>query len=81
MQSITRDIEHDTCDIIDDEDEDMDLYGVRMVRGVECGVYRLLSDSLDRGSMRESRSRRCSFYDDTLSSCEILTLDMPRSVS
>lgn len=48
MKRISRDIEHDMSNIIDDEYEDMDFDGVSIVRSMECGEYRLLCDWLDR---------------------------------
>ena len=52
MQGITSHIEEDMCDIIDDEDEDMDLRITRIVWSYECREYRILSDTLDRRDTR-----------------------------
>jgi hypothetical protein len=51
MKRITRDIEEDMSDIIDDEDEDMYFCFGRIVRRMNRREYRLLSDRLDRRSM------------------------------
>lgn len=58
MERISRDIKEDVSDIIDDEDEDMYFCFGRIVRSVDRREYRLLSDCLDRRSMRELRPGR-----------------------
>ncbi len=72
MKGFTCDIEEDMCDIIDDEDEDMDFDSVCDIWSIECGVYCLLSDWLYRRSAWKCRASCRSLYDDIFFSCEIV---------
>ena len=58
MERISGHIEKDASDIIDDEDQDMDLDGMSIIRRMERRVDRILAHGLDRGHTREDRSRR-----------------------
>ena len=73
VKRITRDIEHDMSDIIDDKDEDMYFYRIRIVRSMERREDRFLADRLYRRSITQERSCRWCLYDDQLFSCEIFT--------
>jgi hypothetical protein len=42
MKWISRHIEHDMSDIVDDEDEYVDFYCVSIIGRMECGEYRFL---------------------------------------
>lgn len=58
MERISGHIEKDASDIIDDEDQDMDLDGMSIIRCMERRVDRILAHGLDRGHAREDGSRR-----------------------
>jgi hypothetical protein len=71
MEWISCYIEEDSCDIIDDEDEDVNLDRIGIVRGMERREDRFLSDRLDRRSAREDRSSRACLDDDIFPSCQV----------
>lgn len=73
MERISRDIEEDMGDIIDDEDEDMDLDRVSIVRSMERREDRFLSDRLDSRSAREDRPSRACLDDDIFSTCQVVS--------
>ena len=73
MERISRDIQEDMGDIIDDEDEDMDLDRVSIVRGMERREDRFLSDRLDGRSAREDRSSRARLDDDIFSARQVVS--------
>ena len=58
MEWISGHIEEYSCDIIDDEDEDMDLDGMSIIGSMERRVDSILAHGLDRGHTREDGSRR-----------------------
>lgn len=73
MKRISRDIEEDVGDIIDDEDEDMYFCFGRIVWRMDRREYRLLSDRLDRRSMSKLGASRWCFDDDALLPCEVIS--------
>ncbi len=73
MERISCDIEEDVGDIVDDEDENMDLDRIGIVRSMESREDRFLSDRLDGRSAREDRSSRARLDDDIFSSCQVIS--------
>ena len=73
MKRVTCDIEHDMSDIIDDEDEDVDFYRIRIVRSMERREDRFLTDRLDRRNARKHRSSRRCLDDDELFPRQVVT--------
>ena len=79
MEGITRHIEEDMGDIIDDEDKYVNLCIIGIVWGRDGGEYSILPDALDGWDTRECRSGRWCLDDDLFLSCQIFSpFDIPK---
>lgn len=73
MKGVTSDIKEDMSNVINNQDEYVHLSSVGSIWGIECREYSSLTDTLKGWNTLKNRSRRRSFDDDSLFSCQIFT--------